>query len=155
MTRAPFQVLVLPFRHYDQRAAEFAIFLRSDASYWQGIAGGGEAGETPLQAAKREAYEEAGIPFDSPYYHLHASASIPVENFAARAIWPQDLYVIPEHCFAVNVSAQTIRVSDEHTRFSWVSAETAQSMLHWHSNRVALWELAARIHDRTLIESVE
>ena len=43
---------------------EYAIFQRSDGDYWQAIAGGGEEGETPEEAAKREIQEEAGIPKD-------------------------------------------------------------------------------------------
>src|SRR5688500_2763143 len=142
--RAPFQVLVLPFRRTNGGLYEFALFLRSDAGYWQAIAGGGEEGESPLAAAQREAHEEAGIPTSAPYYRLQATASVPVHHFAARASWPRDLYVIPEHAFAVDVGAHGVVLSDEHQRVEWVAADTGESMLHWHSNRVALWELAER-----------
>ncbi len=60
MPRAPFQILVLPYRKIAE-AFEFAVFSRSDYACWQGIAGGGEEGETPMEAAQREAREEAGI----------------------------------------------------------------------------------------------
>lgn len=60
--RAPFQVLVLPFRKTTS-GTEYALFRRSDSGDWQTIAGGGDDGETPLQA----------------------SATIPVSHFAARS----------------------------------------------------------------------
>ena len=60
MSRAPFQVLVLPFRKTAKGLYEFAVFRRSDAGYWQAIAGGGEMGETSREAAIRESQEEAG-----------------------------------------------------------------------------------------------
>ncbi len=66
MARAPCQVLVLPYYRTD-KATEYAIFRRTDAGYWQGIAGGGEDEETPLPAAKREAQEETSIPAASLY----------------------------------------------------------------------------------------
>ena len=52
--RAPFQILVIPFRR-TAAGLEFAVLRRSDADYWQFVAGGGEDDETPLQAARREA----------------------------------------------------------------------------------------------------
>lgn len=52
MPRAPFQVLVFPYRKNLLDQFEFALLLRADEGFWQGIAGGGEDSETPLEAAK-------------------------------------------------------------------------------------------------------
>jgi len=91
MARAHFQVLAIPFRLTSTPGYEFAIFKRSDLDCWQGIAGGGEDTETPLQAMKREALEEAGIPKNAKYYRLKTFASIPVYCFGASKYWPKDL----------------------------------------------------------------
>ena len=94
MARAPFQVVVLPYR----RAApqpEFAVFRRRDAGYWQFIAGGGEGQESPLEAAHREAHEEAGLSLDHALLQLQATASAPVFTYRAASDWPADLYVVP------------------------------------------------------------
>ena len=64
--RMPFQVLVIPYRQIATRI-QYAAFLRADASVWQFIAGGGSRGESRLQAAQREAEEEAGIPQSAEY----------------------------------------------------------------------------------------
>lgn len=53
MARAPFQVLILPFRQAADGDWQYGVLRRSD-EYWQGIAGGGEDGEAPLEAAMRE-----------------------------------------------------------------------------------------------------
>ncbi len=53
--RQPYEVLVFPFKKEEGRY----IFHRRRLKVWQGIAGGGEEGETILETAKREANEEA------------------------------------------------------------------------------------------------
>jgi dATP pyrophosphohydrolase len=72
MARAPFQVLVYPYLKAGAGRFEYALLKRSDAGYWQAIAGGGEDDETPLEAARREAYEEAGIPGTADFLQLGA-----------------------------------------------------------------------------------
>jgi dihydroneopterin triphosphate diphosphatase len=47
MSRAPFNVHVIPFRK-KQRQIEYAILKCSGTSIWQGVAGGGEDDENPL-----------------------------------------------------------------------------------------------------------
>lgn len=142
--RAPYQVLVIPFRRHGD-GAEYMLLRRSDANYWQWIAGGGEVGETALESARREAYEEAGIPRSSPFYRLHATFSVPTKYFIARDQWPSNFYVIPEYCFAVDVQEAKINLSREHTEFQWLDFKSASKMLHWQTNQVALWELSQRI----------
>ena len=147
--RAPFQVLVLPFR-LTEGQPQFAIFQRSDAGWWQAIAGGGEIGETPAQAARREVSEETGLSPESPLYALKSLCFVPCINFPAHRTWPDDTYVIPEYAFAVDVGAQEIAVSGEHQDLAWVESDIAHDRLKWDSNRTALWELAARIRDGRL-----
>jgi 8-oxo-dGTP pyrophosphatase MutT (NUDIX family) len=64
MGKRIFQVLVIPFKK-GQDGVKYAIFRRADLQVWQWIAGGGENGETPMNAAKREAWEETRIPVNS------------------------------------------------------------------------------------------
>ena len=37
MPRAPFQVLVFPFRRLEEGEFEYAVFKRADEGYWQAI----------------------------------------------------------------------------------------------------------------------
>ncbi len=98
--RMPFQVLVIPFRR-TATGVEFAVLKRSDADWWHFVAGGGEEGETPLDAARRETREEIGITPKGEFMRLDSMATIPRHWFAAAASWPPEVYVVPEHAFAV------------------------------------------------------
>lgn len=142
--RAPFQVLVIPFRH---RAGEpeFAVLKRSDGGWWQFVAGGGEEEESPLQAAARETQEEIGIYPTGSLMALDSQATVPKHCFAASASWPSDLHVIPEYCFAVDVGDRMLALSGEHTEAKWVPYQEATGMLRWDSNRCALRELNERL----------
>jgi dATP pyrophosphohydrolase len=142
--RTPFQILVLPYRKTPS-GPEYAILRRSDAEYWQFVAGGGEDTEKPLEAAKRETEEEIGIVKDVDYMPLDSQNTVPKDNFAAASSWNTDLYVIPEYCFAVDAESKEIVLSSEHIEYQWVNYDSAQEKLHWDSNKNALWELNERL----------
>ncbi len=148
--RAPFQVLVIGFRETPEFAVEYLILRRRDQGIWQAIAGGGEDEELAAEAARREAFEEAGITRARPLYRLATVNSIPVADFAARESWSPDLYVIPEYSFGIDCGDDCIVLSHEHTEYRWLAYEAARERLHWQGNRVALWELAERISTRDL-----
>ena len=143
MPRAPYNVLVIPFRS-DAEGFEYAVFYLRHSKMCQFIAGGGESGEDPELVAKRETLEEAGIEAGVGWVRLDARASIPRTAFP-DAPWPEEVYVIPEISFAVNVGDAQIRISHEHEGFKWVSYEGAREQLTWDSNKVALYELRERL----------
>jgi len=149
MSRAPFQVLVLPFRHNEGGNLEYAVFKRRDGGYWQFIAGGGENMEKPIDTAKREASEEAGISPESEYIILDSRNTVPIEGVTGEFTWGKDVYVIPEYTFGVKLDSDVITLSREHTKYRWVSYENAAEMLKWDSNKNALRELNARISRQT------
>lgn len=144
MPRAPFQVLVLPYRRTAD-SFEFAVLCRADDACWQGVAGGGEGHETPLEAAKREAHEEAGIPADARFIELETVCSVPVYLFGDGATWGDGLYVIPEYSFGVDCTGRQVVLSDEHTVLQWLPYCEARERLTYDSNRTALWELHQKI----------
>lgn len=140
--RAPFQVLVLPY-FFDPvfASVKYCLFKRQDMNIWQGIAGGGEDAETPLQAAIREASEEAGIiGFDSKFMQLAATASIPAEAIGGL-IWGPEVTAVPEYSFGVELPTQDIQIAREHSTYAWFSFEEALTKLHFESNKIALTEL--------------
>jgi dATP pyrophosphohydrolase len=144
--RAPFQVLVLVFRRTATGEPEFALFKRPERTggFWQPVTGGGEGSETPPEAARREALEEARIPPDRPLYELATRSSIPVYHFQAPH-WPSDLYMIPEHAFAVDATGVDVMLSPEHTEMAWLGYDEARKRVAWDGNRSALWELRERL----------
>ena len=145
--RAAFQVLVLPYRQVTA-GFEYALFRRADAAYWQGVAGGGEAGESPLRAACRETAEETGLTGDLDFVALDARATVPVVYVTGEFTWGPKVLVIPEFAFGVRAVEDGFTLSDEHTEYGWFSADGAAKAVRWDSNRTAVWELDHRLrHD--------
>ena len=148
MPRAPFQVLVYPYRKVEDGGRAYALLKRSDAGYWQAIAGGGEDDETPLAAARREAWEEGGIPPDSNFLQLDTIESIPVTEFGDGRLWGDDIFVIPQYCFGVLVSAERIVLSREHTEYKWLTYTEAHNLVKYDGNKTAVWALNQRLKGR-------
>src|SRR5262245_50565887 len=101
MARAPFQILVYLYRRISHDEYEYALLKRADEGWWQGIAGGGEGAETPLEAARREVKEETGIATDSHFLRLDTVIWVRVTEFRDSHLWGEGVYVIPQHCFGV------------------------------------------------------
>jgi dATP pyrophosphohydrolase len=148
MARAPFQVLVYPYRRIHDGGFEYALLKRADAGYWQAVAGGGEDDETPLEAAKREAYEEAGIPTNLDFLQLDTIEPVPVIEFRDSYLWGDHVYVIPQYCFGVLVKDSHIVLSREHTEWKWLMYEEAHDLVKYDGNKTALWELDKRLRGR-------
>lgn len=148
MMRKPIQVLVLPYRYRGSKI-EYLIFKRADLNVWQGIAGGVETNETISYAAKREAKEEAGIPFSCEYIKLDSKSTIPVNFIYGNFYWGEAVYSATEYCFGVHINEEKIRLSNEHKEYKWVEYDEAFKLFKWDSNRNALWELNERIKRKT------
>ena len=142
--RAPFQVLVIPYKIINNEIL-YGIFLRSDMKVWQTISGGGEDDESPIEAAKREANEEAGIDYSANYIKLDCTCTIPVEIITGNFTWGKDVYVLNEYIFGVDVTDKNIVLSDEHDDVKWLTYDEAKKVLEWDSNKSALWELNKRL----------
>ena len=149
--REPYNVLFLPYRK-TSCGVKYCIFLRRDLEIWQFIAWGGENSETPVEAAKREAFEEAGLSQDNEYYKLTSSTHIPVFYFSnvIRTAWGNDVYVIPIYCYATYVTNARVAISYEHKDFRWVSYKQAVGLLHFDIDKTALWELKSLLQYKGL-----
>ncbi|NMA62248.1 MAG: NUDIX domain-containing protein [Firmicutes bacterium] len=141
MGKRIFQVLVIPYKR-GQDGVKYAIFRLADLQVWQWITGGGEVGETPICAAKREAWEEARIPRQSTYLELDSLSKIPASCFIDLA-YPEESF-LTEHSFGVEVDHLVPQISREHTEYRWISSAEAQ-LLKYESNKVALKELNAKL----------
>jgi len=141
--RAPFQVLIFPFIN-ERNNYLYAIFKRKDLKFWQGISGGGEGNEIPLQAAKREVFEETKI--DSEFIQLDSKTTIPVENLGNYR-W-KGVLVVPEFAFGVKARSKDLKISHEHSEYGWFPFEEAHKLLKYDSNKTALWELNYRLNEK-------
>lgn len=146
-SRAPYQVLVIVFRQ-NRGVLEYLLLKRADSAVWQWVAGGGEAGETPKEAAIREMREETGISA-CDLISLDSETRIPVVDVTGSFTWGREVLVIPEYAFACEVAHDAcISLSSEHTSFEWLTYEEAASRLNWDSNKTALWETNERVRTR-------
>ena len=93
--------------------------------------------------------EEGTISESADYFILETVNSVAIHNFIEPT--PKGKYVIAEHCFAVDCAEAEIVLSAEHSEYRWVDYKTAEKMLHWDSNRTAIWELNQRILDNNMM----
>ena len=146
MSRLPYQVLVILYLKKDN-SIRYCIFERAGPkSQVQFISGGGEDNELPIDAAKREVLEEAGVN-NAMFQQLTSVGYIPTNIFSEtqREAWGSDIFVIPEYSFGSEVKSDVIQISDEHTGFKWVSYDEALQQLKWDSNKTALYELNCKL----------
>src|SRR3954447_3963373 len=124
---------------------EYALFSRADYPCWQFIAGGAEDEESTLEAARREAFEEAGIDRNCTYMALDSRCSIPVYFFGESHKWGESLYVVTEHSFGIEVGGDELHLFVEHREFQWLAYDAALLLLTYDSNKTALWELNQKL----------
>jgi dATP pyrophosphohydrolase len=100
-------------------------------------------------AARREAWEEAGLPRAARLYQLQAMDTVPVVHFQGRETWPSHLCVVPQFSFGLDATDVGLVISQEPTQFGWFGYADAAAQLACQSNAVALWELHERLtrHD--------
>jgi dATP pyrophosphohydrolase len=137
-------VLVYPYLEVSEGTFEYALLRRADVGWWQGVTGGGEDEETPLETAQRETFEETGISSDE-FLRLDTVIYVSVTHFGASHLWGDDLYVIPQYCFGVRAPDRRIVLSHEHTAVRWLPYEAAHDLAHFDGNKTALWELDRRL----------
>lgn len=146
MARQPRQVHVYLYRQRGGRY-EYAIFRRADMpECFQGVCGGGEGDETLEQAARREAYEEAGVTGDVPLQRLESVSFLPDTIFSekARKVWGERVCVVPMYFFAMPYEGEIV-LSDEHTQAEWLPYEEAYRRVYFEDQKIALYELNERL----------
>ena len=135
--RLPIQVCVFLFRaQADGR--EYLLLHRVPklGSFWQGVTGAPEEGETLLQGAAREVLEETGLsparidPIDFTY-------RFPVIEEWREAYGPEPDEVV-EHVFVAQVEDDEPALSWEHDAMKWCEPDEAAGMLKWPNNIEAL-----------------
>ena len=142
--REPYQILSIPYRIVDGTPL-FCILRRADSSYWQFIAGGGENGETLIEAAKRETFEEIGVdPINIKQLTCIAYVPAEVIDESRRQHWDKNTVVIPEYSFAFECDSE-LTLSNEHTEYKWLTYNETRKLLKWDSNKVAMYEINCKL----------
>ena len=140
--RQPFQVLIFPYRKC-LSSFEFLLLQRRGDCAWQGVSGGGENTESPLEAAARELFEETGFA-PIKMNKLDSTATIPKTQYKDWEQCPSELYVVTEYSFGTLIEGEAV-LSDEYSDYRWCEFDHASELLKYDSNRTALWELNARL----------
>ena len=118
--RLPYQTLTILYRK-DNNKILYSIFYRNSHPIWQFISGGGEDNETPIETVIREIKEETSLVVEkTKIKQLDSKTTIPVLNITGKYTWGNDVYVIPEYSFAVEIGNSDIRLSNEHKEYKWV-----------------------------------
>ena len=143
--RQAFQTLIIPYK-IEGKKIKYSIYFRLKQNIWQFISGGGEDAENPIQTAIREIKEETGIEINSDYLlKLDSESTIPVVNVTGKFTWGEDIFVVKEYCFGINISDKKIKLSNEHKKMEWHTYEECMKLLKYDSNKTALWELNERL----------
>ena len=123
------------------------IMERADkAGFWQSVTGSLEQGETPLQTAIREVFEETGL--DATLYNLQDwQASNVYEIYPHwRHRYAPGTIENTEHLFGLELPTKLpINLSpDEHVRYEWVDWREATKRVFSWTNVDALKRLGER-----------
>lgn len=142
--KQPRSVQVVIFTETTQ-TREYLLLRRveSHGGFWQPVTGSLEAGETHLDAAVREVYEETGYQPLAP--ELIELGLVNVFEIAPqwRAKYAPGVTHNEEVCFALEVAKQDVLIDPvEHDTFAWVDYERAITMIYWESNRRAFAAVA-------------
>ncbi len=138
------QILILPY--YIDKSEDklyYALFKSKDTEVWMGVSGGCHFGEDYEKAAIREAEEEIG--FSGDILQLDTVAYIRKDIFYNFKDWNDDILVIPQVYFGMQLKKKLIALNDEFIEFIWVDFESAYKMLFFQNNKTAIWELNARL----------
>jgi dATP pyrophosphohydrolase len=98
---------------------------------WEVVHGSIEAGETPVDAARRELGEETGLAPER-LYNLSR-----VESFYRHRVDEIGFIAV----FAAFVDLPEVRLSSEHDAFEWLAIPAAQGRLAWPRERRALEDI--------------
>lgn len=145
MNRQPRNVLVYVFRRIDG-VVQFLLLRRSDDGVWQAVCGGVEGNESLDDAAERELREELGLLTHLRLRHLDTVGGAPRTAFGADSYWPEHIFIVEKHFFGAELDPGVeLSLSAEHAELEWLGYEQAYERLAYSDDRLAIWELNARI----------
>ena len=134
--KRPESVLVLVYT----RAGEVLLLRRRQPDdFWQSVTGSLEWDETPVQAARRELFEETGLAVDTDLIDCTTTNRFPIlPGWGAR--YAPDLTHNLEHVFRIAFAERPVIRLDpaEHTEYRWLDRASAATLATSYTNRDAI-----------------
>lgn len=125
---------------YDAASRVLLLQRDDDSEFWQSVTGTIEAGEIPVQTARREVWEETGIKLAS-----HSGALVDCRHanqYPIRKRWryryPPGTVYNTEYVFCCEVSSTQAIVLSEHLSYEWLSKRDAMEKVWSYTNREAI-----------------
>jgi dihydroneopterin triphosphate diphosphatase len=125
------------------RAGEVLMLRRTrPADFWQSVTGSLAWGESPIQAARRELYEETGIMAGDRLVDLRETVRFPILP-AWRGRYAANAHSNLEHWFALPLAQRClIRLHrEEHSAYRWMAYPQALRLVSSWTNRDAIQSL--------------
>jgi dATP pyrophosphohydrolase len=134
--KRPESVLVVIYT----KTAEVLLLRRCDVpTFWQSVTGSLREEETPLEAAKREVWEETGLIADEQLRDCHYQNRFTIQPPWRRRYAPEVTHNI-EHVFTLLLPAsQPIQLNlNEHSTYCWLPYAQALELATSYTNRDAI-----------------
>ena len=140
--RRPESVLVIVYALPDR---VLVLRRRHPPGYWQSVTGALEWGETPLQAARRELYEETGLS-GRPVEDCHRSRLFAIYPIFRHRYAPGVCCNL-EHVFRCRLARpEWIQIDpQEHEEFRWVGKAQALRLVVSYTNREAIEQCVPQV----------
>lgn len=137
--KRPESVLVVVYT----TSGEVLMLCRTQPSnFWQSVTGSLKWGESPIQAARRELYEETGIMAGNQLRDLHHRETFPILKPWRSRYTPSARYNL-EHWFSLVLPGRRmIHLNEqEHTEYRWIRAPHGVKIAGSWTNTKAIKQL--------------
>jgi 8-oxo-dGTP pyrophosphatase MutT (NUDIX family) len=124
-----------------RRGPEFLVMRRAPErlGYWSLVSGGVEPDETPLEAAQRELFEEAGLETKVRPLPIALSYSLLDDPPAIRARYAPGIETVTVHAHVVDAPVRWEPTLDaEHDTYEWCDLNEALGLLVYETAKRAV-----------------
>ena len=138
MKKIPISVLVII---YTKNKDVLLLKKNNDKDMWQSVTGSLNENEKPIDAAKREVFEETGLKSSNIFDCYRKNVFEIYEMW--RHKYEDGVTHNTEHVFLLELESKVNIVLDksEHLKYEWVSRVKAAEKVFSHTNRQAIFEL--------------